>query len=543
MNLKDVENYHGTSIHGNGVLTPVARDPKMKTFMLGFIAAIIFLGTSVTSAEELVQVGLQKQLLVDDYVIAQRRNVTRELGQPQKVGIVMQPSVPTDFDPVKKFPDGLPQTGGYSEFGRRLSVLWNDRHQKFQMLYRACGEGFTGYAESKDGIRWTKPIVSQDANSNLITHRGRTRGTFYEASFMVDPTVPWGHPEKYKAAFNPGNTQCAIGHSPDGIHWTSYNDGNSVTGRAADTFNQILWDPIALRYMLLTRTDLGARGGLEESRATRVMVHEKGNDLVAYPAAWKTLAIVNVDDPARSKTKAGVPLLQMESMNVWIYENVYFGLMHVLTAGPLTGADGKIQFEDTGQRPEADVIDYCIGTSRDGRNYDKSWIYARQPFVERGPAGSFDRAMLQPSSQIITRADEHLIYYSGQYNRHHSPASIERRPGKIGLAKLPLDRFICQKAGDTVGTIITKPFELQGDQLEVNVEASTGWVQIELLDEMDRAIPGFSAKSIGVDELRLIPEWKSGSLSSLQGRTVKLRFTLQNAKLFAFDFNGKERDS
>ncbi len=509
----------------------------MKMIMISGIMEVIILGASIASAEDLVPVGLQKQLFVDDYVIAQKHNVTRELGQPKKLGVVMKPSIPTDFDPVKKFPDGLPKTGGYYEFGRRLSVLWNDKHQQFQMLYRACGEAFTGYAESKDGIHWTKPIVSQNGNSNLITHRGKTRGTFYEASFMIDPTVSWGHQEKYKSAFNPGNTQCAIAHSADGIHWKSYNGGRSVTGRAADTFNQILWDPIAKRYVLTTRTDMGAEGGLEESRATRIMVHEKGNDLVAYPAAWKTLANVKVDDPERRKTKAGVPVLQMESMNIWIYENVYFGLMHVLTAGELTGAEGKIQVEDPDKRPEADVIDYYLGTSRDGMNYDKSWIYARKPFVVRGPDGSFDKAMLQPSSQIINRGDEHFIYYTGQYNQHHCPASVKRETGKIGLAKLPLDRFICQKAGDRVGTITTKPFELQGDELALNVDARTGWVQIELLDEMGNVIPGFSGKCKGADELRLTPKWKSGNLSSLKGRTVKLRFTLQNAKLYAFDFN------
>ena len=116
-------------------------------------------------------------------------------------------------------------------------------------------------------------------------------------------------------------------------------------------------------------------------------------------------------------------------------------------------------------------------------------------------------------------------------------ASVKRETGKIGLAKLPLDRFICQKAGDRVGTITTKPFELQGYELALNVDAKTGWVQIELLDEMGKLIPGFLGKCTGADELRLRPKWTSGNLSSLKGRTVKLRFTLQNAKLYAFDFN------
>ena len=118
----------------------------------GFLVVIV-LGASIASGEAWVPVGLQKQLLVDDYVIARKHNITRALGQPKKLGVVMKPSTPTDFDPVKTFSDGLPETGGYYEFGRRLSVLWSEKYQKFQMLYRAGGEALTGYAESRDGIR------------------------------------------------------------------------------------------------------------------------------------------------------------------------------------------------------------------------------------------------------------------------------------------------------------------------------------------------------------------------------------------------------
>ena len=474
-------------------------------------------------------------LMVDDYTIAEQRNVRRVLGRPRKLGVVMRPSVPTDFHPTETFPHGLPESGGYYEFGRRLSVLWNERDQKFQMLYRACGESFTAYAESLDGLEWTKPKVSRDGNSNLITHRGRDSKTFYEASFMIDPTLPWGHPEKYKSAFNPGNTKCAIGYSADGIHWTSYNDGESVTGRAADTFNQILWDSIGNRYLLLTRTDLGADGGLLESRATRVMVHDRSNDLMHHPTAWKTLANINVDEPTGRKSVNGVPLFQMESMNVWIHEGIYFGLMHVLTAGELTGAEDKVKVLNPDRRPDADVIDYYIGTSRDGFTYDMSWVHARKPFIERGPDGSFDKAMLQPSSQIITRGDEHFIYYTGQYNRHHSPKSVQRKTGKIGLAKLPRDRFIGYQAGNDVGTITTKPFQLQGDEFQLNVDAASGSIKIELLNETGTAIEEFAASQHdGVDELNLQVKWSAASLQQRTGETVRLRFTLQRATLYAW---------
>jgi hypothetical protein len=488
-------------------------------------------------AGELAPVGVQKQLLVDDYVIAEKHNITRQLGRPRKMGVVMKASVPTDFHPTKQFPDGFP------DVGYRTTVLWNEQQDIFQMMYRASAEDLTAYAESKDGIHWTKPLIADDGGSNLVTFRGETQGTFYEASFMIDPTVPWGHPEKFKAAYNPGNTMCAIAHSPDGIHWTGYNDGESVTGRAADTHNQILWDPIGCRYLLLTRTDLGAEGGLTEDRATRIMVHDKGNDLLSHPKAWKTLATVKVDDPLGRKTAAGVAVLQMEAMTVWVYENIYFGLMHVLTVGELTGADGRIPVVDPDKRPEADVIDFYIGTSRDAVHFDRSWVHARKPLIERGDAGSFDRAMVMATSEIVTLGDEHWIYYQGNDSRHHGGRSTKSQGGQIGLAKLPLDRFICQQAKDELGTITTKPFKLQGDTLEVNVDAKEGRFYAEVLDADGKPISGFAAEQArsydGIDALRLEPQWQSSKdLSPLRGKTIRLKFYLRNAKLYAFQVKG-----
>lgn len=48
-------------------------------------------------------------------------------------------------------------------------------------------------------------------------------------------------------------------------------------------------------------------------------------------------------------------------------------------------------------------------------------------------------------------------------------------------------------------------------------------------------MPGCSTKHERVDELRLNPQWDR--LAELKGTTVKLKFTLRNAKLYAFDFN------
>ena len=406
-------------------------------------------------------------------------------------------------------------------------------------MYRENNEVITGYAESSDGINWTKPCIAENGTSNLITYQGKTQGTFYEASFMVDPTVPWGHPEKYKAAYNPGNAMCALAYSADGIHWMGYNNCESVTGRAADTHNQILWDPIGNRYLLMTRSDQGAAGGLTEDRASRVMVHEKGTDLLGYPTAWKTISTVSIDDPQCKKTTSGVNVLQMEAMTIWIYEKVYFSLMRVLTVGQLTGAECNVSVADNDKRPESDVIDFYIGTSRDAVTFDKTWIYARKPLIERGGAESFDKAMIMAASEIVTHGDEHWIYYGGIDTRHHDIGSAKSKGGQIGLAILPLDRFISQSAKDKLGTITTKPFELQGDKLQVNVEAPKGRFYVEVLNAEGNPIPGYSVQQAkvfkSVDQLRLQPQWENiNDLSSLKGKTIRLKFYLENAKLFAF---------
>jgi hypothetical protein len=78
----------------------------------------------------------------------------------------------------------------------------------------------------------------------------------------------------------------SIAHSADGFHWVPYNNGEPVTGRAADTTNQLLWDEEAKVYRLFTRTDFGARGGPDEIRGTRNMINL---DVKADPKNWRTV--------------------------------------------------------------------------------------------------------------------------------------------------------------------------------------------------------------------------------------------------------------
>ena len=66
-----------------------------------------------------------------------------------------------------------------------------------------------------------------------------------------------------------------------------------------------------------------------------------------------------------------------------------------------------------------------------------------------------------------------------------------------------------------------------------------GRLQVEILDEDGKAIPGFSGEGapeyLAVDDLRLKPAWKNNKdLSTLNGKVVRIRFRLRNARLYAF---------
>ncbi len=73
--------------------------------------------------------------------------------------------------------------------------------------------------------------------------------------------------------------------------------------------------------------------------------------------------------------------------------------------------------------------------------------------------------------------------------------------------------------------------------MSLNVEAPAGEVTVQVLDEQDRPVPGFTrgdCQPVRVDSLAAPLRWKK-SLGTLAGKPVRLEFFLQNARLFAFD--------
>lgn len=504
---------------------------------LAAILTVTCLGVAAAdchAGDQQVPVGLQKQLLVDDWAIADKQNVERVQGRITKANEgrpILVPDKPWEDD----------------AFGFYGTVLHDGT--KFRMWYRPWAYA-VAYAESDDGLDWRKPALDQ-YDFSVERAKQETKGEFspregarldwhgkennvlgvfgdgftcFLDSHEIDPA------HRYKACYGHISKICAcIAHSADGIHWTPYNNGEPVTGRASDTYNQLLWDEGQKTYRLLTRTDFGRDGN--EIRGNRVMVNP---DVKANPTAWTTLRQWQFDREGPNEFRRR----QVYGLTDWIYEGVHFGLPLVLEwADEPLGQEGRLQTDgvDHYKRHDRDVMETYIAPCRDGVDWDLQWVYAGKPLVLRGPDGSFDKDMIIASSNIVTWQDKHWIYYTGYRERHWR---IPRKPS-IGLATLPLDRFVGLEAGKTPGTVTTHPFTLDGGRLLLNADAPHGSICVEVLDHEGALIAGLTPEDClpmkQVDDVRLAVRWKdSQRLTSMAGQTVRLRFTLQNATLYSF---------
>ncbi|MHC4624267.1 MAG: hypothetical protein ACYS4W_10235, partial [Planctomycetota bacterium] len=119
-----------------------------------------------------------------------------------------------------------------------------------------------------------------------------------------------------------------------------------------------------------------------------------------------------------------------------------------------------------------------------------------------------------------------------------------------------LDGFVSLDTDEKGGVIITRPFIFQGERLTLNVDASKGSVKVAMLDLPGQEMTGYNigltnptkkdtrdysikhCDPITSDSVRQVVTWKGSSdVSSLAGKVVRLRFEMQNARLYALKFN------
>jgi len=399
-----------------------------------------------------------------------------------------------------------------------------------------------GYATSKDGIHWIKPIVNKKDKTNIV-FTSKIPGA-QVAGIFKDPAAR--DPRKrYKMLFSAcqdgtsktWSTNAA--YSPDGIHWAD-EPTNPVTP-FSDTQNCPFWDVRLGRYVAYIRY------GPPNDRLTSRIESE---DFVNWSPKVTVLRRTRLDAPLRTC------FYQMAPMP---YEGVYLGLIaayHSETLKPIPKdkpwTDRKnlqLVFSRNGLTWLRVAANGAIPHSELSKDRDWKAVALAAAFVPYGRRDKdWDWGTVSPyfTPEPLVVGDKIRIYYIG-FNAKKwwtwsgdppkcQPDIPEPTKG-VGLATLRLDGFVSINVA-AAGTMTTKKFVFIGDTLEVNANAKGGSILVEVLDAEGKVIEGFSKKDctpITTDSVHHVLKWKrQKDCYLIQAMPIRLRVYMKKAKLYSF---------
>ncbi len=200
-------------------------------------------------------------------------------------------------------------------------------------------------------------------------------------------------------------------------------------------------------------------------------------------------------------------------MPVFVHEGMYFGLLRIYHS------------------KSNKTIDIQLTSSHDGKVWNR--VANQATFLPLGTDDAWDRGMLFSTAPVIR--NDVMEFYYGAWDGNHDSRS---RNAAIGLATLPLNRFVAVETTAGIGTLQTKPQQITHRFLDLNANIRNGRVRVALVDATGSAIEGFSLSdcdSITGDSLRHRLSWRGQSdLTHLAGRQASMLFEISgNAQLFA----------
>jgi len=189
------------------------------------------------------------------------------------------------------------------------------------------------------------------------------------------------------------------------------------------------------------------------------------------------------------------------------------------------------------------ITELSLAYSRDGFHWHRP---DRRAFIAATRrAGAWDRGYVQSVGGVcVIVGDELWFYYIGFEGDPGKTDPFMMRNGMYangatGIAKLRRDGFVSRNAGPGGGSLTTRPvvFE-EGRRLFVNADAQAGSLRAEVLGHDGEPLDPYTienARPLSADATKAELSWKGAEdLSALRGKPVRFRFSLHNAKLYAF---------
>lgn len=472
----------------NGIRLPADWPPKPKT-AAGSVDAPSYL----VSPPATIPIDLGRQLFVDDFLIAET-TLTRTFHSAK-----FHPKSPV-LRPDKEWEQD--KTGGVAmSFS---DGVWHDpKDGKFKMWYMAGAARHTCYAESADGLTWTKPELDVKPGTNIVQSGQRDSSTVWLDHEDPNPA------RRYKmfrsgpgASTVPKAYGLATFFSPDGIHW---NDPPLLTGSCGDR-STVFWNPFRKVWVYSLRHGWGE---------PRRRCYWEMKDPATGPA-WSAISEpgwwTGADERDAPREDYKVPC-QLYNLDGVAYESLILGLFTIWRG----------QFPDR-QKPN----EVCLGFSRDGWSWTRPDRKAFIPVSER--FGDWNYANVQSvGGGCLVVGDELWFYVSGRSGEEKG--SAKQGTCTTGLAVLRRDGFASMDAGEKEGRLTTRTLSFGGRHLFVNLDAPEGSLTVELMDGNKVLATSAPLKGNGT---RLKVEWLDGTPASEALQPRSFRFRLTKGRLYSF---------
>ncbi len=463
-----------------------------------------------------------RQLFLDDFILGNLYRVERRIHQPTKHGV---PLIQADHPWEKsKGPPWVPNTT------TALIELWSppswDPEEKVWKIWYSASEQRTGFAQSRDGIHWEKPLLGKrdfdgSRQNNLVVVRQDPEAYIQHA--LLDPDAP---PElRYKGLTGYQDRRPLV--SSDGHEFSLL----EVPPIPSQDQSALTYDRVDKQFIATVkhRGPFGRSVYLSLSKDFRewsppelifhadALDQKLGEERVREHLVNPRLRTLTANVPEQYNT-------EIYNMPVFRYESVYIGL--------------PTYFESSGQTPNRNqegVNSVKLSVSRDLRRWEK--VGNRSSFIPVSEIGgeAIDTGQLL-ATQPIRMGDELWFYYSGI---NHRFTQKEAYRGGIHLARLRQDGFASFWSDDRGGFVETREVRFKGKHLFLNANAAQGEIRVEILNRRGRAVlEGWSrelSRPLTGNHPQAEVVWRGKQdLESLQGQTLRFRFHLKNAHLYSF---------
>jgi hypothetical protein len=451
-----------------------------------------------------IDLGTRRELFVDPFLVDRLNGVALTLERPRDEGIVLR------FD--------KPWEGAFCGYA---TVLHDG--PRFRLYYRGLpasgrdgsGAEVTCYAESPDGITWTKPDLGLfDVNGSRANNVVLAGQVPFSHNFcpMLDPRpdVPPG--ERYKALAGTGRSGLVAFVSADGVRWRKLRDQAVITKGAFDSQNVPFWSEHERCYVCYFR--------VFEKKVRRI-ARTTSKDFVH----WTEPVLMGYGDRRIEHlyTNQTSPYFRAPHLYVGIAARFFPG-RQVLTAEQAKAIHVDPDYFK-------DCSDGVLLTTRGGARYDRTFM---EGFLNPGigPENWVSRTNY-PALNVVQTGPHEMSFYANQ--NYGQPTSHLHRYA------LRLDGLAAAVAPYAGGELRTKPLTFTGKELVLNFATSAaGGIKVEIQDAAGKPLPGFTVaeavETIG-NEIERGVRWQGGSdVGALAGKPVRLRFVMHDARLYALQF-------